>query len=186
MASSGYIQTPVFRLRFGHINQPKQGKYQISMLFKPGEDLSKLQAIWAEAIEKEYGSKKPKNLFNPIKDQDGNDYAGFVAGSKWASASRRESEGPPGIINLRTREPIVEPLEIYDGAWFIATINAGTWKAMDPDTKTITNQGASFFFRSLAKVRDDEPLAGGGKVDAAKDFAEIELPPEASADAMFD
>lgn len=162
-------------------------KYQLTILFKKGEDLSKLQAAAQKVITDKFGTDKekwPKKLKSPFLDQGDYDYEGYEAGAKMIRVSTTRK---PQIVSNKKDPatgkpmPVTDSSELYPGCWLRASVNAG-WYDVDG------NKGVSFFLNNVQKLRDGPPISGGSRAedefDAADDGA-FEESPAAGGDSMF-
>ena len=176
-----------FRGSFVHLNEPvlPQGetdqskkKYQITVA------LAKNDPFWLKVAEQmqiaaqEKFGQVPANLKRPVKDGDQilNDdgtlkYPEFEGRYTLQCSSKRR----PDVNELNesgTLQPIMDPESLYSGAWYRLTCTA--WAYSHP----IGGKGVSFSVDTVMKVKDDEPLGGGGG-KAEDDFAAYaNQPPE--------
>ena len=166
------VITGVVRLSFPHLFEKYavegkgEPKYSC-MLLIPKTDkttIRKIKAAQVEALKlgasKFKGGKPPKNWKDTLRDGDEEkdteeypEYEGHYFMN--VSGNRR-----PGVVDIN-RNP-VEPEEIYSGCYVRASINAYAFN-------TQGNAGVSFGLNNVQKVRDGEPLGGGGS-KAEDDF----------------
>lgn len=166
------VMTPIFRVSYPVVFQPRRMdersdlKYSICMLFKKGEDLSKLKASVQACVLAKYGSKDqvPANFRNPFRDQGEKKGAqGYEAGAIFINATSKQR---PGIVDQNV-QPIIDESEFYAGCWARATIRPFCYD-------TAGNRGVSFGLQNIQKMDDGEPL--GGHTRPEMDFEPIESP----------
>ena len=90
------IVTPIGTLSFPAIFEPETNpnnpsapaKYSTMIVFKPGTDVSSLEALVDAAIADKFGDKVPSNLRNPLRDGEEKSHLGgaFVEGAKFLTA----------------------------------------------------------------------------------------------------
>lgn len=169
------VKTP-FRGSFVSLDKPAlppgetdeaKARYQITIVLPKKDPFWKeAAAAIKEAAMAKWGKLPPK-MVNPIKDGDENvdddgelkypEFAGCY--TLQASTKRR-----PGVVNAQL-QPILDPDELYSGAYYRATIGTYTW---DHPTG---GKGVSFNLNNVQKVKDGEPLDGSTSAD--KDFADF-------------
>ena len=175
------IMTPEFRVSYPALFKPRANKnddgtlgtpkYEITMLFPKGADLSKLKRAAEEAVKEKWKDKPPKNLRSPFRDQGEKEGDGYVEGAIFVCA---RSLLKPGLVN-RQCDDIIDQTEIYPGCYARATVRA---YAYDKNG----NKGVSFDLCNVQKTRDGEPLAFR-RNSAQDDFADDDLPPDEGADS---
>ena len=160
------IVTPEFRGSFVSLAEPRtipgaapgtKPKYQITLA------LPKDDPFWAEAeqqIEAAYmerWGKKPPKFRSPIKDGDEMERAEFadMYTLQFSSFDR------PGLVDSQMK-PVVDPDELYSGAWYRVSCRAYAW------SHPTGGNGVSFSLDNAMKCRDDE--AYSGKTSASDDF----------------
>ena len=169
-ADPNKITTPVFRVRFASVFNPRSmenddgskgtEKYGLTMIFDEDADLSKMKKLAKAAAKQKWGDKLSGKRM-PFRDgEEKEDHDGFEAGMTFCSAS---TQYRPGIVD-RGREPIIEQSEFYDGCYARATVHCFTYEVKG-------NKGVSFGLNNIQKVRDGEILSGN---NAADDFDEID------------
>ena len=166
------VITGVVRLSFPHlfekyaVGSNGEPKYSC-MLLIPKTDratIRKIKAAQQEALtlgaSKFKGGKPPKNWKGTLRDgdteKDTEEYPEYEGHYFMNVSSNRR----PGVVDIN-RNP-VEPEEIYSGCYVRASINAYAFN-------TQGNAGVSFGLNNIQKVRDGEPLGGGGS-KAEDDF----------------
>lgn len=179
------VMTPEFRVSFPNVFRPQaplqEGgtpKYGLTMLFKKGEDLSKLKAAAKAAAEEKWGAdqaKWPKNLRQPFRDQGEKDFEGYEDGAVFVSATSKQK---PGLVDAQV-QPILDEAEFYPGCYARATVRAFAYDAAG-------NRGVAFGLQNIQKLRDGDPL--GGRTKPENDFAPVETADAGGDDAgsMFD
>lgn len=173
------VMTPEFRVSFPAVFKPRvqqnddgspgTPKYELTMLFAKGADLSKLKAAAQEAVREKWGDKPPKNLRSPFRDQGDKELEGYEAGAFFIRATSIQK---PGLVD-RWREDIIDETEVYAGCYARATLRAFTYEKKG-------NKGVAFGLNNIQKLRDGDPL--GGRTRAQDDFAD-DLPPDEGADS---
>ena len=167
----GFVTGPV-RLSYVHLFEPwalneDDDKKFSAVLLIPKTDKATIRKIKAAQVEaltlgasKFKGGKPPKNWKDTLRDGDAEkdteeypEYEGHYFMN--VSSNRR-----PGVVDIN-RDP-VEPEEIYSGCYVRASINAYAFN-------TQGNSGVSFGLNNIQKIRDGEPLGGGGS-KAEDDF----------------
>lgn len=171
------VMTPEFRVSYPYVFKPQQPmkgsegkdpKYSVVMLFKKGEDLSKLKAAAQAAAVEKWGAdqaKWPKNLRVPFRDQGEKESEGYEEGAVFVTAT---SKAKPGLVDANLNH-IIDESEFYAGCYARATVRAFAYD-------NAGNRGISFGLQNVQKLRDGESLSGRVK-------AEDEFQPIASADA---
>jgi len=179
------VTTPEARLDFAQFlfqkRERKAGakpRYECTIIFKPGEDLSKLKAAAAECAKREWGGKCAKmSIKAPFLDAGKRlEYDGYEDGAFFLRLSTTSAfKMIDGALN-----EITDPDELYSGCWVIAAIEP---YAYNQDG----NVGVSFGLRALQRVKKDEKIGSGGgaPVEVENIFSVIEEPNQASADSVF-
>lgn len=177
-----FILTPMFRVSFPSIvdRNDMSEKYQITMLFKKGTDLSELVAAAKKAREERWPKGQPKGFMNPfmkVDDMDADErYDGYEDGMVVirAKASYRpgvvDSSKPPNTIDLEEMDTF-----LYGGMYARAAVSAFTFAHKSG------NKGVSFGLNAIQIVKDGEPL--GSRVSAEEAFADVEDEDYDDADA---
>lgn len=180
------VVTPEFRVSFPQVfkakavNETSEPKYGIVMLFKKGEDLSKLKAAAKQAVKDKWGDDAPKELRSPFKNQGDREYDGYVDGALCVSAS---SKSKPAVVDGNL-DPIIDESEFYPGCYAIASLVASAYGGKG----TTFTPGVNFYLQNVQKQRDGDSLSGRSKPE--DDFKPIEgAEPSAEAgsdDGLFD
>ncbi len=183
--SNGKLTTPVFRLSFPSLFEPKAGpgagakeKYRLVMLFDKKEDLRALKKLAFDAIVSKWGSDKakwPANLRTinlttfltvsgkdgwPFRDGDAQNYDGYP-GMVSVPAS---SEVRPIVVDQKLK-PVLDKSDVYPGCYCRASINAFAWDNSG-------NRGVSFGLLGVQKVKDGEPFTS--RCDPDTDFTPLD------------
>lgn len=171
-------KTPEGRVSFPKVFERSDfsGKYECTLVFPKGTDLTALKQIAAAAVFAKWGENRPAGLRNPFRKCgekmevygetfDPDDI--FVA---FRSANRR-----PGLVDAAA-QPIMEQGEFYPGCWARISTNAYTYTVKG-------NSGVAFGLINIQKIRDDDPLAGSS-VKAEDEFAP--LPGSANDPSAFE
>lgn len=181
------VITPLFRLGFNALNSPKveekDGKqvseWLATMIFpfkKDSPEFEAMKRLATKAKREKWGDKNPPNYKSP-----------FVAGEdrlKEDGSLREEYKGAtviyaknkfrqPGLVNEKN-QPFADPSELYAGCWCVASITAFSWSNSGAN-------GVSFGLEHLRKMKNDEPLMGGG--DPTEVFKDV---PQLEGDDLYD
>lgn len=184
MAEIKRYQTPVFRLSFPQLFEPKafgegEPKYGCSAVWTPGDFTDKEKKLWSairKAMDEECKSRfkgkgikdMPANFKDGVRDgAEKADLEGYGDGTKFASLTTKMR---PGVID-RAKDKIGpeegNDEEIYPGCYCRATVTVYSY-----DNKS---KGVSLGLMNIQKVRDGERL--DSRTDAAEDFDD-DLPEE--------
>lgn len=176
ISESGKIITPLARASFVYLFSPqksmevgKEATYGITLLFPADADLSILKTKAHEALVEKFGAAKVADpdfvakLRTPFRDQGEFDYDGYVKGSKFIRASAK-LEYKPAVVDAQNND-IIESRQLYSGCYVRAALVPFAYEAKG-------NKGVSFGLRFVQKIRDGEPLGGGGG-DPSKDFQPV-------------
>lgn len=186
---SGNIRTCEVRLSYVNLLKPKENKsgalkYSVALLFPEGADISLLEKEVDRVGRERFGAKydalvKAEKLRLPFKDQgtnlddDGEVRPGYKAGLVYISASANEDRRPPVVD--QDREPLVDMSDVYSGMWARCSIR--------PFAYDNESRGVAFGIQAVQKIKDDEVLGGGGRVDVDDEFEVIE---DEDTDSVFD
>lgn len=163
--------TPEFRGSFVHILQPhapkaapgeaqQKPRYQITIPLPKGDKFwPQVEKLVTDTAVAKWGKIPPK-LKNPIKDGDAEDREEF----KGKLTIQATSNNKPDIVD-KALSPIMDPNEIYSGAWYRASIRAYAWE------HPTGGKGVSIALDNVMKIRDDEAFSG--RSSAGDDFADI-------------
>lgn len=160
--------TPEFRGSFVSLDQPRrlkgdpdsEPKYQMLIPIDPDDDFWEQLEDEIQAVAKEKFGKVPAKLKSPVKDgdTDGEEYDN-LSGMKFINASNSRK---PGVVDADL-DPIIDPDELYSGAWYRASVNVWAW---DHPTG---GKGCSVSLNNVMKIRDDDRF--DGSTSAEEDFA---------------
>ena len=164
--STSKLITPKARLSFPNLFVPTKGmdgqgepKYDAVLLFPKSTDISALRAAAEEALNAKWPGKRPVNLRDPFRDGEQRELDGY-AGMIYLRVS---SKVQPKVVDANVR-PILDPAEIYAGAYVRASVAAYAYEKNG-------NRGVAFGFRNLQKLADGERL-GGAASRPEDDFSE--------------
>ena len=175
--------TPVFRATWVNLfEKDKQGKYSLTMLFDPEDDLKKcpgqdnvkhkfkmsLKQIVMQAIKEKWGDKTPKNLKLPFHEQD-EDYDGYADHGFYAAA--RSPKRKPYVVDTN-QTPLTDE-EFYSGCYAQAIVHAYPFDFEDKE-KGVKSRGVSLTLHGVIKIKDGERLGGGGVSNPENDFEAME------------
>ena len=141
-------------------------KYQITIALAKDDPFWKEVGAEIKATAAEKWSKIPANLKRPVRDGDANlDDDGELKYPEHEGCYtlQASSKRKPDVADAALR-PILEADELYSGAYYRAAVRAYAW------THATGGKGVSFSLETVQKVKDGEPLGGGGG-KAEDDFA---------------
>lgn len=162
LLSNGNILTPEGRFSYASLfvaRLPKdaqpgaKAKYQCTLLFKPGEDLSILADEFKRVMTEKFGTsdKWPKKVKSPFLKQDDFDGPEYTPGGFMI---RCNSTRKPGVVDARAQQ-IEDESQVYSGCYGRLTVRAYYYDQAG-------NKGVSFGLQNAQKTRDGDPLGGGG------------------------
>lgn len=159
------LYSPVGRVSFPYVfekndyNDPP--KYELTLLFPPGTDLSELKNAARAAVKEKWGDSVPKGLRNPFRDAgDKNGLDGYEPG--WTFVAFRTTRRP-GVVDQHV-QPIIDVEEFYPGCWARVTCNPYAYARKG-------NCGVAFGLGNVQKMKEDESFQGGSK--AEEDFGPV-------------
>lgn len=192
--------TPAFRASYTNLFEPKPNKlkptkdhpegapeYSVTALFKPGEDLKKLETMVMAAIQERYGddqSKWPKTpdgklalrLPFRLQDEKKNDKGELPSGHAVGGifCTFKTGANPkipaPKVFDQRNQQiTIADQTKVYSGCWLMANVTAGVYPKKGVNG---IPPGVTFYLNGVQLVRDDDPISGRPNVEQA--FAPIE------------
>ena len=167
--TSKKIVTPTFRASFVHVFEPRQNEqsgkleYSVKMIFDRDADLTPLTDIIKEAIRNKWGTNPPKNLKMPLRDGNESDTDKYPEDKDKIIANAKSVAYPPGLIDAKTKQEILDPKEFYSGCYAKASVVAYAYDNV--------SKGVAFGLQNLLKIKDGEPLIN--RASAESDFAGI-------------
>lgn len=158
------------RLSFPNIFRPgkameegKEPKYGVTLLFPRGADVSLLRREAEAAAAEKFGADwKSRRLTFPFRDQSEKQFAGFEAGCLFLNAT---STRRPGVVD-RAGAQLTDPDTLYPGVWALVTLRPFAY-----DSKL--KKGVAFGLQNVQKFAEGERLSGGSS-DPTKDFGPID------------
>ena len=165
-----FVLTPMFRVSFPNIAEKNDmsNKYQITMMFKKGTDISELIANAKEARIGKWSKNLPKGFQNPfmkVDDMEEDDrYDGYEDGMV---IIRAKASYRPGVVDSKRNEIPIEDLDtyLYGGIYARAAVSAYAYDKAG-------NRGVAFGVDAIQIIKDGEPL--GSRVSAEEAFADVE------------
>lgn len=177
MAVTHKVMTPVFRVSFPQVFEPKaiqegqKKKYSLVALFtmdkitKNPADKKLWDAMLAAAkfaATEKWPKEIPKNLQSPFrKGEEKEQFQGYGAGVIFLTLTTTTR---PGLVDQNMTK-IIAPEDFYAGCYARATINPYAWTFAGKN-------GVSFGLQNIQKVGDGEAFSG--RTDAEDDFNAIE------------
>tara|TARA_R110000824_G_scaffold21496_5_gene80062 strand:+ start:5908 stop:6429 length:522 start_codon:yes stop_codon:yes gene_type:complete len=161
----GVISFPaIFEPEINPNNPSAPAKYSTMIVFKPGTDISSIEALVEAAKIEKFGDKVPSNFRGPIRDGSEKSHLGgaFVEGAKFLTA---KSKFVPGVVDANLGA-IIDPSEVYPGVEARIQISAFAYSFNG-------NAGVSFSLSNLQKVRDGERLGNSNAAETAFDVVEV-------------
>lgn len=165
--------TPQFRGSYANLTEARkfgQGKPKFSILGVFAEDddfVAKMQKAEKRVAMEKWG-KVPKKMKSAIKfpddrdDEEGSQFEGTVtvsfANLERPGAVQRDSDGD--LVE------IIDPKELYSGAWYRASVRPYAWEYSETNSK-----GVSWSLDNIMKIRDDEAFTSA--TTAEEDFSNI-------------
>lgn len=169
------LKTPEGRVSFPSVFEPSEygdtPKYELTLIFPKGENLSEFKQAARDAATEKWGKDIPKGLKNPFKkvanklDTYGEEFDPECEFIVFRSTNR------PGVVDAAVK-PIIDQSEFYAGCWALVSTNAFAWEFRNKKTNAVMSRGVSFGLNNIQKVRDDDPLAGN-RVKAEDDFEPV-------------
>ncbi|MBR1625616.1 MAG: DUF2815 family protein [Bacteroidales bacterium] len=167
--TSKKVVTPTFRASFVNVFEPRQNEqsgkleYSVKMIFDKDADLTGLKEIIKEAIRNKWGNNPPKNLKMPLRNGNESDLDKYPEDADKVIANAKSVAYPPGLIDAKTKQEILDPKEFYSGCYARASLVAYAYDNV--------SKGVAFGLQNLLKIRDGEPLVN--RASAESDFAGI-------------
>lgn len=168
-STSKKVVTPTFRASFVNVFEPRQNEqsgkleYSVKMIFDKDSDMAGIKEIIKEAIRNKWGTNPPKNLKMPLRDGNESDLDKYPEDENKIIANAKSVMYPPGLIDAKTKQEIIDPKEFYSGCYARASIVAYAYDNV--------SKGVAFGLQNLLKIRDGEPLVN--RASAESDFAGI-------------
>lgn len=168
-STSKKVVTPTFRASFVNVFEPRQNEqsgkleYSVKMIFDKDADLTGLKEIIKEAIRNKWGTNPPKSLKMPLRDGNESDLDKYPEDENKIIANAKSVAYPPGIIDGRTKQEIIDPKEFYSGCYARASVVAYAYDNV--------SKGVAFGLQNILKIKDGEPLVN--RASAESDFAGI-------------
>ena len=182
MSDEQRLLTPPFRIQYPNVFVPTAfdekatKKFGLCAIWTPAKFSDRDKKLWkammsalnAEALHAFKKDLKELPSTYKIGMRDGSEKpaeAGFGEGTRFANLT---SMYAPGVIDLRKNIISLDEGntdEIYAGCWARGRVNTYSFNNV--------GKGVAFGILSLQKIRDDEPLRGGG--NAVADFEDEEL-----------
>ena len=159
--NSGNVMTPRFRVSFPNVFRPgkvmEQGqtpKFNVTMLFPKGTDLTPLKNAVIECLTEQFGPDRTKwpKVRVPFRDQGEKTFEGYEAGATFINAT---SNNKPGLVD-HNRVDILDEHEFYPGCYARATVRPFYYDKRG-------NKGVAFGLQNIQKLGDGEPLGGRSK-----------------------
>jgi len=168
-STSKKVVTPTFRASFVNVFEPRQNdqtgklEYSVKMIFDKDADLTGLKEIIKEAIRNKWGTNPPKSLKMPLRDGNESDLEKYPEDENKIIANAKSVAYPPGLIDAKTKQEIIDPKEFYSGCYARASVVCYAYDNV--------SKGVAFGLQNLLKIKDGEPLVN--RASAESDFAGI-------------
>ena len=183
---NGNIRTCPVRLSFVHVFKPgkaieegKEPKYGVSVLFPVGADISVLQAEARAVAQGKWpkaGTPEGPKLKGPFlkQDDDAERYIGYRPGGVLIRALSNQRIA---VVD-QNLAPIVDEARVYPGVWAIVTLRAFAYDMG-------VNKGVSFGLQSVMIIADDQNIGGTGQDNPSTDFASVQVDANLNPSALF-
>jgi len=164
MSTTQRIVTPKGLVCFPNVFTPQEfngkTKFNMTLVFDEGEDLSKIEKLIEEKGKEAFGKWSPKTMVSALKDGDTKDEEKYPAfqGKMFISIA---SNYMPQLIDM-AREPILDEGEFYAGCFARASITAYDWEYMG-------KKGVSLNLCNVQKMADGKAF-GSSKKNAVDEF----------------
>ncbi len=173
-------KTAIAKISYPNLFKPKlntlsaKNQYSVDLLFsKNTNDIDVIKKAIETEIRESFpdaikNPAKLKAIRNPIKDGDGTKektgepYSSEYHGH-WFITLKNERK--PGVVDAKL-QPIVNEEEIYGGCFGRASFTTYSYPKAGSKNQAI-GRGVSLSLVNFQKVRDGEPLGGGGPLVAA-------------------
>jgi hypothetical protein len=195
--NGNYFTGPVRLAWTQHLFTPRpatqegaKGKYDCSILFPPGVDLSLLQRAALTMIETNFqrfkdGATGKYVGLEPIFHDQGMkaNFEGYTPGGVYLNVSTNfkpqivepSRTGGKGIFN-----PVTDEARVYPGVWAVCAINPYSYGVSPPRPK----KGVKFGIQGICIIQDDQSFGGAG-VDPRTAFAGISVTADTNVAGMF-
>lgn len=170
---------PAGRLSYPRLfeKDPKSGKYQVTIIWPEGTDLSELEAAIEAAADQQWPKKRPANLRIPLKDNEtkisaetGERVAGYENPGRYVMAWTRTRPKVVGTVldpDTGKLAHLTED-EVYAGCWVRASVRVYAFHNKEHKTNDVILGLCNVQF-----VRDDVSF-GGTVSDPDDDFSSDE------------
>lgn len=145
-------------------NEGKDKKFNVTLLFPPGTDLTEMKKAAEAAAFEKWGEKaRSMRLRTPFRDGGEKEHLeGYEAGMTFV---RFSTKSRPHVVDQQKRA-----IEAESGAFYAGCHARVTYTVFAYSKKG--NSGVSFGLVNVQKVRDDEPFSGCSS-DPDDDFEEV-------------
>jgi hypothetical protein len=169
LLKNGNVRTSPVRLSFANglfkakaVEEGKEKKYSVSLLFPVGADLSILYNIANTAAVEKFKDPSRVKLKSPFLRQDDEPYDGYQDGGVYLRVTSPEAQQPQ-CIDLQGRRLLSET-DCYSGCWALATLRGFAYDKG-------VNKGVAFGVQNIVKIADDDRFSGRSSAD--EEFADI-------------
>lgn len=168
-STSKKVITPTFRASFVNVFEPRENpqsgklEYSVKMIFDKDADMEGLKEIIKEAVRNKWGDRPPKGLRMPLRNGNESDLDKYPEDKDKIIANAKSVMYPPGLIDAKTKQEIIDPKEFYSGCYAKASLVAYAYDNV--------SKGVAFGLQNLLKIKDGEPLVN--RASAESDFAGI-------------
>lgn len=146
--------TPEGRVSFPHVFERSEysDKYEMTLVFPEGTDLSELKEAAAAAAREKWGDKLPANIRTPFRKASEKEIYDEHFEPDDIFISFRSSNSRPGVVDSSLK-PILDKADFYPGCWARVSANAYAYSHKG-------NKGVAFGLNNVLKVRDDDSFGG--------------------------
>ncbi len=166
LSSVGVFSFPsLFTPRINKLKPNEAGKYEVSVVFPPGTDHSKLEKLIADAAEEYFNGKLPPTWKNPLRFSKDKEHLGepYVDGGRFFTA---KSNYAPGIVD-NDMQDVIDQKQVYPGV--IGRVQVHTY-----GYNTDGNKGIGIGLDHVQIVQDGTPI-GDVRTEAADQFTKVEI-----------
>ena len=168
ISPAGTLAFPsLFEARANPNNPSAKPKFETTIVFPEGTDISALEAIVEEAMQDKWGADRPGNVRSPFRNAGEKSHLGepFVEG---ATCITVKSQFGPGVVDAESPpQPILNQSEIYPGVIARVQLHAFAYSASG-------NNGVSFGLDNVQKLKDGTPVGGRNDAGAAFDGVSVD------------